>query len=268
MKISHWLAGATIAAALSAAVAAQQAPTGFHTVGCYKLKPDMAAEFRKFAADDIHKVAQARIDMGLLSAYYLLRSVMPTGTSADCDYLIVAFYPGAPPEPLSQQDIAAALKRAGSATTAQEYVDRRSALTTLVASNMYRSLEYVGSARKGAYLTVAYMKTANLEEWIKFEQSVWKPLAEQMIKDGVQSGWSLNIRAFGQDSDLPYQGVTVDTYPNWDAIWTDDAQFEERFKKVHPDMDMNSMWEKAVKMRTMTKQELYAIDDLITAATK
>jgi hypothetical protein len=266
MKMFRLFAGVAVAASLSFPMPAQQAPSGFHSVGCYKLKADKTnTEFRQWAADELHKVAQARVDLGVLSTYYLLRALMPVGTSADCDYLIVAIYPGAPPEPLGPEQITTALKKAGMSITAQEYTDHRSALATLVSNNMYRNLDSAGAAKKGGVLSVAYMKAADVQAWIDFEKKVWKPLAEQMIKDGVQSGWSLNVRAFGQDSQLPYQGVTVDVYPSWDAVWKEDSQFMDRFKKVHPDMQVDPTFEKMEKTRTMVKQELYAIDDMISA---
>ena len=249
MRVTRLLVCAAFAAALSASLLAQQAPSGFHTVNCLKIKTEKSGEFHKWVADVLQKYAQSRVDSGAVSAWYLLRSVIPQGASATCDYLTVSFYPGAPPEPLSPERMSEALKKAGVSMTAEEYVARRDSIATLISSQLFRNIDSVGSAQKGGYLSVAYMKTANLEDWLALEKKLWKPFAEQMAKDGVQSGWSLNIRAFGQDSELPYQGVTVDVFPNWDAVWKDDSQFVDRLKKVHPQRDPTAIFEQFTKAR-------------------
>ena len=265
MKFPRLLACAAFAAALSAALSAQQAPSGFHTVNCIKVKPEKSAEFRKWIPDVMQKFARARVDSGAVSTWYLFRAVIPQGSSATCDYLTVSLYPGAPPEPLTAEQTAALLKKAGVSMTAEEYMTRRDSIGTLVSSQMFRNIESIGAAQKGGYISVAYMKAANLDDWLAFEKKVWKPFAEQMVKDGVESGWSVNIRAFGQVSELPYQGVTVDVYPSWDAIWKDDPQFIDRIKKVHPETDPTAIFEQVTKARTMVAQELYAVEDMITA---
>jgi hypothetical protein len=264
MHIPRWIQCAALAAACSLTLYAQQAPSGFHTVNCVKVKPEKSAEFHKFVADDLTKLAQSRVESGIVSTWYLLRAVEPVGRSAECDYLTVSIYPGAPPEPLAREQLSAALKKANLSISADEYVAQRDAVATLVSTNMFVNQVSVGKANKGGYLVVNYMKTADLNGWLKLEKELWKPIAEQMVKDGVTSGWSLNIRALGQESDLPYRGVTVDVFPSWDAVFKGDPQFADRVKKVHPDKDLNAMFEQIEKSRTMIKSELYAIDDMIT----
>jgi hypothetical protein len=266
MKNLRLTACSIVIAALSAALPAQQAPSGFHTVNCLKIKPEKSGEFRKWISDVLQKYAQSRVDSGAVSTWYLLRSAMPQGASATCDYLTVAIYPGAPPEPLSPAQMGEALKKAGVSMTGEEYIARRDSIATLVSAQLFRNLDSVGgAAKKGGYLTVSFMKAKNVGDWVEFERKVWKPIAEQMVKDGVESGWSLNIQAFGQETELPYEGVTVDVYPNWDAFWKEDTQFLDRIKKVHPETDPTAMFEQLTKVRTEISLQLFAIDDLITA---
>ena len=265
MKIPRWILCAVLAAACSLSLSAQQAPSGFHSVNCIKVKPGKSVEFHKWIADVMTKLAKSRVDSGAISTWYLLRAVMPAGESAQCDYLTVAMYPGAPPEPLNAEQIAEALKKAGVSMTADEYATRRDSLATLVSTNMFRNQIAVGKAAKGGYLSVNYMKTSIVDDWLKFEREVWKPIAEAMVNEGVESGWSVNLRALGLESDLPYQGVSVDVYPSWDAIFKDDPQFTDRIKKAHPDRDLTAIFQQVEKVRSMVKTELYAIDDMITS---
>ena len=102
--------------------------------------------------------------------------------------------------------------------TMEEYTTRRDSLTTLISSRLFQNVESLGSAKKGAYLSVAYMKTDSLNDWLEMERKVWKPVADQMIKDGVQSGWSVNIQAFGHLADNTPVIVVGTTDPD-DAVY-------------------------------------------------
>jgi hypothetical protein len=167
----------------------QQGQAGYHTVACIKVKPEKGSEFRTWAASDLHKYVQSRVDTGVLSTWFLLRSVQPQGASADCDYLTVSIYPGAPPEPLSPAAQDEALKKAGFTMSAQQFMDRRDSLTTLVSNNLFQNRVSVGSPlKKGNYLVVNYMKAANVDDWVAFEKKIWQPVAEALVKDGKSAG--------------------------------------------------------------------------------
>lgn len=269
MKILRSVFSVAIAAAFSVTLLAQQAPTGYHRVACIKVKPGQYGAFRAWAAGDAHKVLQAEVDSGKLSSWFLLRSEIPAGGSAECDYLAVAMYPGLPPEPAGRDDLTAALKKAGLTLSAQQFVDRRNALTMLVSNNMFRNVALVGTMKKGNYFLVNYMKVNDLDHmgaYLAYEKKVWEPLAEQMAKDGVKTGWSLNVEVLPRGSDLPYDAVTVDVYPTWDSVFQPDLQFAERFRKVHPDMDLGTTLETYGKMRSIVTTELYSAEDMVTPA--
>jgi hypothetical protein len=264
MSTQRLLVCAIVAVALSLTLSAQQAPSGYHTVACLKVKSGKTCEFRQWTTEVLHKYAQGRVDSGALSTFYLLRAVYPGGSSPECDYVTVALYPGAPPEQMGPEDMSAALKKAGLNMTAQEYADRRDALTTLVSSSLFHNEASAGTVTKGAYMVVNYMKTSNYDKWMDFEKRVGKAMAEQSMSDGVTSGWSANGLWFPYGRDLPYQGVTVDVFPNWDAVFKDDPKFEENFKKAHPDMATSD--EEMNKIRTQSVIPLYKVEDMIIPA--
>jgi hypothetical protein len=152
--------------------------------------------------------------------------------------------------------------------SAQEFMDRRDSMSTLVSNSMFQNQFAVGQAKTGDYMEVSYMKAANVDAWVAFEKNVWKPLAEQMIKDGMQSGWSVNVQMMPLGTDVPYQGVTVDVYSSWDAVFKAvvDPAFLDRFKKVHPDMDPDKTFAGMEKVRSQSWTRLFVIEDMISAA--
>jgi hypothetical protein len=264
MNIPRSLLSVVLAAAFSVTLLAQQAPTGYHSVACIKVKPENASEYRTWAAEDSHKFAQAMVDSGAVTTWFRLRSVIPQGTSAECDYLIISIYPGAPPKPLDIDEMGAVLKKAGMTVSAKEFVDRRSSLTQLVSNNIFQNKILVGAAKKGDYFMVNEMKVSNMNDYLAFEKKVWQPLAEAMAKDGVRTGWSLNVRVLPRGSDLKYQAVTVDIFPSWDAVYKN-LPFADTFKRVHPDMELGTTFETAEKLRTIVSANLYHVDDMVSS---
>lgn len=266
MRFTRFLAAATVAAACLAPVCAQTSSPGYHTVACFKVKPDSAAAYRKFAADEVHKIAQGRVDSGEITAYYLLRAVFPQGESAECDYVGVAIFPSAP-HILGKEELSAAIQKAGLTITPEDYANHRNALATLVSVEVFQNQVFVGGPKKGDYFQVNYMRLADadINDYIAYEKKVWKPLAEAYLKDGKRTGWSLNLRVMPAGADLPYQAVTVDIFPSLDAVFADDPQFYDRFKKAHPDMELGTTFEQYEKLRARAMVKLYVLEDLVTA---
>ena len=263
MKIPRMFLSVAIAAAFSATLLAQQAPSGLHRVACIKIQPGKSAEFRKWMATDGHALQQARVDSGEIASWMLVRSVIPEGKSAECDYLVVSMYAGAPPAPSGLDGLAAMLKKAGLTTSAQEYVDHRDSLTELISNNLFRNRISVGTMKKGDYLVVNYFKVPDIGDELSWEKEVWQPLAEAMVQAGVLSGWSVNAQVLPGGTNLPYQSVTVDSYPSWDAAIGGRSRLREFFQKVHPKMEMGTTMERGNKVHTQLSVQLLTVVDMV-----
>jgi hypothetical protein len=233
---------------------------------CFKLKADSAADFQKFETELLHKVAQARIDDGELTALYVLRAAVPQGESAECDYLVISFFPKLP-HLFGKDQLQAAINKAGLAITPEDYVNRRNAVSKVISTAILQTQDSVWAPKKGDYFQVSYMKVApgNVDDWIAYEKKVWKPLAEALVKDGKQDGWSVNLQAMPFGTDTPYQGVTVDVYPSMEAAFSDDPQFVDRFKRVHPDMEFGTTIEHFEHLRTQSMVRMFSLEDIVTA---
>jgi hypothetical protein len=78
-------------------------------------------------------------------------------------------------------------------------------------------------------------------------------------------GWSVNVAAMPSGSGLPYQGVTVDVFPSMDAAFADDKQFADRFKKVHPDLELGTTFERAEKLRARAEIRMFVLEEFVSA---
>jgi len=135
-----------------------------------------------------------------------------------------------------------------------------------VASELWQNEIAVGTLQKGDYLVLNHMMVFKMDEWMAYEKKVWQPFAESMVKDGVMRGWFLNLQAIPSGSDLKYQASTVDVYPSWDAYFKSGSGFAERFKKAHPDMDMNQTFDNYEKLRTIGSLEMLSVEDFVAPA--
>jgi hypothetical protein len=257
---------ALLAATLPLTLPAQQAPNGYHTVNCLKLKPGKTfADYRAWVAEGPHKLQQANADSGRISAWYMLSYYMPAGISAACDFVQVSIYPGSPPAPRGIEEMGAILKKAGITMGTKEFLDRRSSMVELVSAELWQNWNAVGTLQKGDYVVLNHMKVPNEGDWMAYEKKMWQPFAEAMVKDGVMHGWFLNTPVYPGGSDLKYQAATVDVYPSWDAVFKDNG-FAERFKRVNPDADLNQTLASFEKVRTIGSTELLSVDDVVAPA--
>ncbi|MGO8759765.1 MAG: hypothetical protein ACLQG3_16730 [Terracidiphilus sp.] len=264
MGIRHMVLGVAVAAALSATLVAQQAPTGYHSISCVKVKPGESAAFHALLAGDYRKVEQARIDSGAISGWIALHTSIPAGTAADCDYVLVTFYPGLPPAPLGDEQMTAALQKAGAASSLGEWRDRLSAVGDLVSNNITQYQVLLGGAKKGDYLVFNSMSASNVEECVATQKKLWQPVAAAGIQDGVQDGWAVNIQTFPWGAKDRSLVSTVDIFPSWDAIFNYYGPgIFTRWNKVHPDVKFEDGVAQLSKACTIEHTVLYKVEEVI-----
>jgi hypothetical protein len=183
MTIHRMLWSAAILAALSVTlVAQQQAPSGYHRVTCVKVKPGRTAEFQALVTGDISKVEHSEVDSGTISGWLLLRTIVPSGSDATCDYVLVAFYPGLPSAPMSDDETKAVIDKAGIGKTLSEWRQEHAENGYQVNNNITRYVSLVGAAKKGDYLVFNSMSVSDISAWVDWEKKNWQPFAEALLK--------------------------------------------------------------------------------------
>lgn len=264
MGLRHFFWGAALAATLSATLVAQQAPAGYHSISCVRVKPGQSAAFHDLLSGDYHKVEQARVDSGAISTFLALRTVIPAGTDAGCDYVLVSFYPGLPTEPLGDDAMTAVLQKAGITSSLHEWRDRLSGVAELVSNNITQYQVLVGGSKKGDYLVFNSMSATDLDQCVAAQKRIWQPFAEQGLKDGAQDGWALNLQQFPSGAKDPSLVSTVDIYPSWDAMFKYyGPDFMTRWKKVHAELSPGEAFSEISKVCTIEHNVTYKVEDQI-----
>jgi len=263
--ISRLLWGAAIAAALPMTLAAQQAPTTTYASTCVTVKSGQDAAFDQIVNGDLHKLEQSRVESGALSGYIVLRTEMPAGKEAHCDYVFLAFYSGMPKAPMSDAELNAALQKAGVANTEAQFGERLSGVGEEVSNALEYNLDLVGGAQKGDYIVYNAMKISegDIDAWIKWEKTMWGPLADSMVKSGQLRGWALDIQMFPTGSKDRGLESTSDIFPSWDAFVEAEQHYDAAWKTVHPNEDILNGMAEINKLCTIEHTVLYKVVDEI-----
>jgi hypothetical protein len=263
MLFRRMVLGAALAAVLPVTLAAQQAPMNTYTVLCVKVKPGQDAAFASLVSGDLHKLEQTRVDSGALSGWLVLRTVMPGGRAAICDYSLVAFYSGWPKPGMNDTELKAAMQQAGIAMTQDEWDTRLREMGYLVSDNISVTEDLVGKAHMGDYLVFNSMSVTDIGAWIDWEKRMWDPLAQSLVSSGKLSGWAMNMQMFPRGAQDPDLESTVDIFPSWDAFVQSRDSYQAAWKTVHPDADMNTSMDQFGKICTIEHSVLQKVVDLI-----
>jgi hypothetical protein len=127
---------------------------------------------------------------------------------------------------------------------------------------MWRPRVRLGQPEKGHYLFVNYMKVHNAADYYKFEMEIWRPLAEEFIKEGTQSGWQFSTLVLPGGTDVKYIARSADIYPSWEAAFKA-RNTQDFFKKAHPDKDYQQTMEGLSKLRDLAQRDLLVIEERV-----
>ena len=100
---------------------AQTQPRVFQTVSCVKVERGKQREFREYVTGPMMKLAQMRVNAGTLLAWGFLRTVVPAGDEAPCDFSIVYTRAGTPYQIPGREQTEKDLKAAGVTMSVDEY---------------------------------------------------------------------------------------------------------------------------------------------------
>jgi hypothetical protein len=268
----RWL----VLAAVSVAVALGSAVTGFAqgqaeppTIRdyCIKVAPGKGAEFEAFLKDVAVPLAQARADAGEFDWLVVASSVVPAGSSATCDYRVVYGYKGLPPEPPSNEALAAALKRAKLAMTVDQVVARRNAVTQLVGVDIWFHIDGTGApVEKGNYVQVNHydVRYGETAEWVRLEKTYWKAIMDAWLKAGGKGSWGVYGLWRPTGDSTPYDSLTVDVFADW-ASMVRGVPLDELWPKTHPDTAASDVFNRLEKVRSVHDREIYEVVEVVRA---
>jgi len=230
---------------------------------CVKVRDGKAAEYSEYLRDSA-KLAKVRVDSGVYGAYIIAQATYPTGRSARCDYHLVISWNKFPGEAPTPEQIDADMKKAGISMSRTARAAKAAELSYTVGADLMRGLASAGTGVvKNGYARVNYfkIKAGTQGDWLNLETTGWKPLAEAAAKD-MGTSWSVYGLVMPGGADLPYNAITVDGYPSWEALGKG-IPTRSIWNKVHPNQDMASYMEKVAAIADRPRIDVYKILDVI-----
>jgi hypothetical protein len=241
---------------------AQQETPIYLTVACVNAAPGKSAEYRQFVSDTSKKIAEVRLKAGEIVSWSFSRSIMPAGDEARCDYTIATASEGVPARNNDTAALAKAIDQADLKMSASQYLAKRDSLSHLVAMEMWASRVRVGHLEKGNYFFVNHMRVHNNAEYVKFETEVWRPIAEEWIKEGSQKGWRFNTLLLPSGTEAKYTALSVDIYPTWESVFKR-RSLQDTFKKVHAGKDYDQVVGGMGKLRDLAHRDLMYAEEVV-----
>jgi hypothetical protein len=234
------------------------APVYHQTLVYVKAAPGKGTDYIQFVRDTSMKMAQVRADAGEIISWTILRSVYPAGEEARSDYLISTIYEGVPRAPQSRSDLEASLKKANLSMKADDFLAKRNSLSTLVATEMWRPRIRVAAPAKGHFLHLNMMKVNDAAAYQQFEETIWRPMAEEWVKRGEMSGWVFATKVLPAGTDTAYTAYSADMFPSWNAAFAARSA-QAIFEKVHPGKSYQEFSANIPKLRSLARRELWEV---------
>jgi hypothetical protein len=267
MKMRHNALGLSMLAAVAIAPVAEAQPTTSPVWAVHraiKVKPGKATEFTEFYRTTIRRFHQARKDAGAQTGWSLTRLVVPSGEEAPYDYVSTTLHTRFPELDQSPADLAPFIEKAG--TTPEKFVATLNEVSTLVRRTVSTGIDAVGMIEPGDYVRIDYMKVppGKAGDYVNLERTIYKPLHEQRMKDGIISAWVLSAATLPGGSERPYEFFTLNAVKKAEQIPRISGGYgPEPFAKVHPNANYVANVMKTQELRSIVRSYLMRVVDAV-----
>jgi hypothetical protein len=97
--------------------------------------------------------------------------------------------------------------------------------------------------------------------YVDNEQTVWKPVHQELINAGTRVGWSLWQGVYPFGTAMPYDYVTVDYFADFSKL--NAADTEAAFNNAHSGKDMDELFRSTTNARSHVRAELWEVLDSV-----
>lgn len=239
-------------------------PTRYTVYGYHKLNPGMRDDFLKLGKA-WKKIIAYKKKNGLQEDWSLSRVVLPTGASAEYDYITRHTFIG-------EAQLANFLEKPflpdnwQSQVTIEEIelVLRAAEIRTFVKQEVWSTIEATTAPDidKATVAVFNYFKQPEGKtqaDHIKMEKDIWKPVHDARVKDGAMKGWVLLGLDMPFGSTMPYDMATVDVYTDMKQMLA--PWFDTYFKKIHPGKNVDEMMKQTGDATDLVKGEVRMVID-------
>lgn len=221
---------------------------------CYKARPGKIAELRTFLTETAPKLAKASLGTNNQVAWGANETIIPIGEAAECDFATYRIYRGAPSSVGIGTPGAAAKAGLDQGKVRSEF----QAAARVKASALWRGVDGYGESKVGDYVKIDLMDANDMADWTAIESRIFKPVQQERAKAGKIKAWGAYQMVSPAGSDREYNAITVNTLPDLKAL-SAPAGYQEAFKKAHPGVKIEWVFEKTASVRTIVRSNIVQV---------
>ncbi len=222
-----------------------------------------SADYVNFEKEVWKPINQQLIKEGKKSAWYLYKLKYPQGSLADYDYVVVNVYPEWNQLTFSSTDLPDVLKKVNTKLKVDSILMKTSAMRTVAWRQLFRLIgQAVAKETKPSKFVIAneVKSVAGQEsEYVKLEQTYFKPFHTARSAEGIMNNWGLYKRELPYGEKFSYDYVTFNGYATWDDITKQNPP--TAWKKVHGDLNFNEVHDKILSKRVTVNIECWELID-------
>jgi hypothetical protein len=247
-----------------------QDSSNYFSVSYIKLKdPANAEQYESGLTDYSKKMVEYRVKNNAITGWYLWKVIMPVGTSAEYDYVVVVS--SKDPQVLMDDTTMSAVFKAvypddKNQSVRQSMISTLNSLRTVVKKEIYSNVTgFAGQGKMPSYVEVDYMKPAagKYDDYIKSEKETWMLVHKERMKLNALAGWELDSKILPASDNAQYDFVTVNYFYNLPSML--DPKYTEAFKTVWPKLDINTVFTSTGNLRSIVKSDILKLVDYVDA---
>jgi hypothetical protein len=208
-------------------------------------------------------IHQQLINEGKKSAWYLYKVKYPGGATAPYDYVVVDVYPEWNFLETPFSDVAPALKKVNPKLSMDSLIKKTERSRDMAWKQLFRLMgqAVAKEAKPSKYIVSNEVKTVpgGENEYVKLEQTWFKPFHAARAVLGIMNNWGLYKRELPYGEKYPYDYVTLNGYLTWADITKQNPP--DAWRKVHGDTNFNEVHEKILSKRITVNVEVWELVD-------
>jgi L-rhamnose mutarotase len=238
----------------------EQTPTLYALVEYMKVKPENVEKYLELAKDFWKPLQQERIAQKEIIGWRLFQ-VRYKGSSDEYNFVTAAFFDDFKKlEKVYNIDVQKVHPGRNIDDTMVEIYKVRD----LVKTNLLVVNSRTSSNVPYKFLQVNFMQVKQGEEsaYVNMENTIWKPVHQELVNAGSRAGWSLWSTVYPGGSGNDYQFLAVDDLSEFKQIEINDL--ESIFGKVHAGKSVNELMNQTNNSRILVRSELWELLDSVS----
>lgn len=243
-----------------AAVYAQPVKTLYAVVDFMKTKPGQESHYLELEKNIWKPIHQERIRQGEIVGWMLFR-IRYTGTADAYNYATVTLFadPAKLDDPFSVD-----LSKVHPNKNMDALLTETQNARDLTGSCLLKQEIAVADSSQpngSRFLQVDYMSVAQGKDnkYLQVENDIWRAVHQELITEGLRTGWSVWSRIYPSGYRLDFQYLTVNELSRSTA--GNDFDLYNVFQLAHPGRNPDDLFKQTIDSRIAVKSELWEIVD-------